>query len=209
MVLEKIKDNYYFRSFVELCEYSIEASNYLSSMVSDFRHDELQRYKKEIHVIEHTADDERRKVLSNLYKEFITPIEREDIMAILSAIDDVTDAIEDVALRLYMYDVKELRPEMKQFTKVIGKCVASLKALLEEFSHYKKSTKLKELILEVLHLEEECDAIYSESVHRIFTTESDPIKLFIWEDLFLRLENCCDACGFVSEQIESALFKNL
>jgi hypothetical protein len=207
--MEKIKNNYYFQSFVRLSEYSFKASKYLDDIVARFDPGKLEKYKTEMHEIEHQADIERHQVISNLFKEFITPIEREDILAILSSLDDVTDSIEDVVLRMYMFNVRELRPEMRSFTDLIGKCTASLRVLLEEFCHFKKSTKLKESISEVLKLEEDCDAIYSKAVHEIFTRESDPVKLFIWEDLFLRLEDCCDACGFVSKQIENALFKNL
>lgn len=207
--MEKIRDNYYFQSFVKLFDYSIQASRYLDDLVVHFDPAKLTKYKNEMHAIEHTADQERHLVLANLYKEFITPIEREDILAILSAIDDVTDMVEDVVLRMYMFNVQEIRPEVKLFTDIIGQCATSLKILLEEFSHFKKSTRMKDLIFAVLRLEEDCDAVYSESVHRIFVHETDPVKLFIWEDLFSGLENCCDACGYVSKKIEVALFKNL
>jgi len=207
--VDKIKDNYYFQSFVQLSEFFFKASRYLDDIVANFDPKKLMKYKTDMHEIEHTADLERHKVIANLFKEFITPIEREDILAILSSIDDVTDMIEDVVLRMYMFNIQEIRPEIKLFTDIIGHCTVSLKALLVEFSHFKKSTKLKELIMAVLELEEDCDAVYSESVHKIFQHETDPIKLFIWEDLFLRLENCCDACGYVSKQIENALFKNM
>lgn len=207
--MEKIRDNYYFQSFVKLFDYAIRASRYLDDIVARFDPAKLMKYKNEMHEIEHTADQERHLVLANLYKEFITPIEREDILAILSAIDDVTDMIEDVVLGMYMFNVREIRPETKLFTDIIGQCTTSLKILLEEFCHFKKSTRMKDLIFAVLRLEEDCDAVYSESVRRIFVHETDPVQLFIWEDLFSRLENCCDACGYVSKQIEVALFKNL
>jgi len=207
--MDKLKENYYFTSFVDLSVYCVKASQYLTEIVSDFKPSGLLENKRAMHHIEHTADVERHTVVANLFKEFITPIEREDILAILRAIDDVTDSIEEVVLRMYMYNVTEIRPEARLFTDIIQKSTASLKALLEEFSHFKKSAKMKDLIFDVLRLEEDCDVVYSETVHKLFVNEKDPIKLFIWEDLFLRLENCCDACGHVSKEIETAMFKNL
>ncbi|MFA5006297.1 MAG: DUF47 family protein [Candidatus Izemoplasmatales bacterium] len=207
--MDKLKENYYFTSFVDLSVFCVKAAEYLCEVVEDFKPSGLLENKRAMHHIEHTADLERHKVVSNLFKEFITPIEREDILAILRAIDDVTDAIEEVILRMYMYNVEELRPEVGLFTDIIRRSTVSLKALLEEFAHFKKSAKMKDLIFDVLRLEEDCDVIYSENVRKLFVHEKDPIKLFIWEDLFLRLENCCDACGHVSKEIETAMFKNL
>lgn len=207
--MEKIKDNYYFLAFVNLADYSLKAAEYLNNVVANFDHVQLAVYKSDIHKIEHEADQERHRVIANLFKEFITPIEREDILSILSAIDDVTDMIEDVVMRMFMFNIQELRPEIALITKIILDCTISLKSLLEEFCHYKKSTRLKELITVVLELEEDCDTVYSEAVRRLFMYETDPVKLFIWEDLFYRLENCCDACGYVSKEVEAALFKNL
>lgn len=207
--MEKLRENYYFQSFVELTDFSVKAAEYLSEVVTNFKAAELLENKRAMHHIEHTADTERHKVVANLFKEFITPIEREDILEILRAIDDVTDAVEEVVLRMYMYNVTEIRPEAKMFTEVILKSTIALKALLVEFAHFKKSAKLKDLIFDVLRLEEDCDVIYSETVRKLFVNEKDPVKLFVWEDLFLRLENCCDACGHVSKEIETAMFKNL
>ncbi|MDD4988358.1 MAG: DUF47 family protein [Candidatus Izemoplasmatales bacterium] len=207
--MEKIKDNYYFKAFVRLSDYSLKAAEYLNEIVTNFDYMKLAVYKSDIHQIEHDADQERHQVIANLFKEFITPIEREDILAILSAIDDVTDMIEDVVMRMFMFNIQELRTEMALISKIILDCTISLKSLLEEFCHYKKSTRLKELISVVLELEEDCDTVYSEAVRRLFMYETDPVKLFIWEDLFYRLENCCDACGYVSKEVEAALFKNL
>jgi predicted phosphate transport protein (TIGR00153 family) len=207
--MEKLSENYYFQSFVDLSEFCVKASEYLAEVVADFKPSGLLENKRAMHHIEHTADTERHKVVANLFREFITPIEREDILEVLRAIDDVTDSIEEVVLRMYMYNVTELRPEVRLFTDIIAKSTVALKALLVEFAHFKKSAKLKDLIFDVLRLEEDCDVIYSETVRKIFVNEKDPIRLFIWEDLFLRLENCCDACGHVSKEIETAMFKNL
>lgn len=207
--MDKLKENYYFQSFVALSVFSVKAAEYLSETVTDFKPSRMLENKQAMHHIEHTADLERHKVVSNLFKEFITPIEREDILNVLRAIDDVTDSIEEFVLRIYMYNIDAMRPEVKLFTDLIYQSTVSLKKLLEEFAHFKKSAKMKDLIFDVLRLEEDCDVVYSETVRKLFINEKDPVKLFVWEDLFLRLENCCDACGHVSKEIETAMFKNL
>ncbi|MGI6769134.1 MAG: DUF47 domain-containing protein [Bacilli bacterium] len=202
------QDNFYFTSFVKLVDYSCQAAAYLNNLVTDFD-GILESKKDEIHVIEHTADLEKHKVMERLVKEFLPPLDREDILNIIRDIDDVTDAIEDIVIRLYMYNVKRLRPEVSAFTEIILACAEALKCLMEEFPNYKKSKTLNNLINNVLKLEEKCDEIYIKSVRDLFVNEKDPIAIHVWSDLFHRLEQCCDACGRVSSTVETAYMKNL
>jgi predicted phosphate transport protein (TIGR00153 family) len=203
------QENYYFLSFINLVDYSCKAAYFLRDIIQKFDYDSMEAKKDKIHLIEHAADEEKHKVTERLVKEFIPPIDREDILNIIRDIDDVTDAIEDIALRLYMYNVKEIRPEVSAFLDIICSCCEALKKLMEEFVFFRKSKNLKQLIADVLRLEEKCDVIYTKSVRNLFVNEKDPILITVWEDLFIRLENCCDACGEVSSTVETAYMKNL
>lgn len=123
--------------------------------------------------------------------------------------NDVTDAVEDIVIRLYMYNVRSLRPEVSKFTQVILDCCVALKRVMEEFHNFKKSKTINSLIDTVLRLEEKCDEIYIKAVRDLFVNEKDPVTISIWSDLFQRLEQCCDACGHVSSTVETAYMKNL
>jgi hypothetical protein len=206
--MAKNQDNFYFNSFIKLVDYSVQAAAYLKKLVLDF--EAITESKKdEIHVIEHTADLEKHKVMERLVKEFLPPLDREDILNIIRDIDDVTDAVEEIVLRLYLYNVQELRPEVSAFTEVIYDCCEALKRLMEEFPNFKRSKVIGQFIKDVLVLEQKCDAIYTKAVRTLFENEKDPIMITIWSDLFHRLEQCCDACGKVSSSVETAYMKNL
>ena len=104
--MAKKQDNFYFSSFVKLVDYSCQAATYLNNLVRNF--DGISESKKdEIHVIEHSADLERHKVMQKLVREFLPPLDREDILNLIRDIDDVTDAVEDIVIRMYMYNVKK------------------------------------------------------------------------------------------------------
>ena len=100
--------NYYFDAFIELVEYSEKAADYLDHVVNNFNSGISKKQKDEIHVIEHQADIAKHKIQEKLVKEFLPPINRDDILSIIREIDDVTDSIEEVVLRLYMYNVKAI-----------------------------------------------------------------------------------------------------
>jgi len=207
--MAKKEDNYYFDAFVNLVDYSCKTASMLNDIVLNFDYKTMEDKKNQIHLIEHAADLAKHEVTARLVKEFLPPIDREDVLSIIRDIDDVTDDIEDIALRLYMYDVKELNVNIDEFTAIIVRCCDALKELMMEFGNFKKSKKLRQLIIDVLSIEEECDILYTNAIHELYMTETDPIKINIWNDLLDRLENCCDACGFVSSTVETAYMRNL
>ncbi len=206
--MAKKKENYYFESFIEMVEFSCEAAKMLKEIVNNYDYNNIRELKTKMHHIEHSADIRKHVTLEKLAKEFITPIETEDIIQIAQAIDNVTDSIEDVLLRLYMYNVKTIRKDAMYFSEIVCECVLSLKEVLQEFNNFKKPDKMKQLIVEVNHLEENGDDLYINAIKKLFEEDNDPIQLFIWEDLYHRFEKCCDACEDVADAVEEVIMKN-
>lgn len=203
------RDEYsYFDNFILLEDYSIQATKSLQSTLENFDPNTIKEKMKQVHVIEHTADIEKHKLMKRLMKEFLPPIEREDIIELTNSIDDLTDAIEDVVIRLYMYHVQTIPPEAKKFVSVILECVEALRNTLIEFKNYKKSKTLEDWILEVNRLEEIGDQVYTNAMHDLFLNEKDPKVMLAWMETYERLEKCCDRCEDVSSIVSSAALKN-
>lgn len=206
--MAKKQDNFYFLGFIRLVNYSNQAAKLLRDIIYKYDGKHLNILKNKMHEIEHTADKEKHDIIEKLVKEFITPIEREDIIAITQEIDDVTDAVEDVLLKLYMYNVQELRSDLKEFVDVIVKSCEGVQTAVNEFYNFKRSTDIQKAIIEVNRLEEVGDRIYTEAVRKLFVEEKDPIQLLIWEDIYNRFETCCDACENVVDYMETVIMKN-
>lgn len=198
----------YYDAFIKMAEYSCEAAKMLVETVDNYCSNELKQKLVEMHRIENAADKEKHVLITHLVKEFITPIEREDIILLAQKIDDVTDAIEDVMLRMYMFNIKTLRKEAADFAKTIYDCCQALKESLVEFPNFKKSKKLHDLIVQVNNLEEHGDKVYIEAVRDLYVTSTDPIEISAWNETFFRFEKCCDACENVSDTVESIVMKN-
>ncbi|NLY18168.1 MAG: DUF47 domain-containing protein [Clostridiaceae bacterium] len=198
----------YFDAFVKLVGYSCQAADLLNEIVTNFNAGKLPEKTKEMHNIEHSGDFERHGVLRKLSREFITPIEREDIMALTDSIDDVTDTIEDVVMRMYMFNIQGIREHAIKMTEIIVKCCNALKQALEEFHNFRKSKILHNLIVEVNVLEEEGDKLFTEAIRHLYVNCKDPIEVIAWDQTFSYLESCCDACEEVANVIESIIMKN-
>ena len=106
--MSKKQDDYYFDNFMKCAEYSCKAAYLLKEILTEFQPEEISKKMEEIHEIERQADTQRHEITDKLAKAFITPIEREDIIALSHHIDDVTDKIEEVLIRVYINNVQEL-----------------------------------------------------------------------------------------------------
>ncbi|HHT96440.1 MAG TPA: DUF47 family protein [Clostridiales bacterium] len=198
----------YFNEFINLSEYSVKSAVMLSEILESFNQSEIAKNVDEMHQIEHTADTAQHKIFNKLFKEFLPPIEREDIISLSQRIDDVTDAIEDVLICIDIYNVKLIKEEAKIFTNLIVDCCNLMNSLIIEFKHFKNSKKLHPLIVELNRLEGEGDKLYADFVRSLYVKPSDPIEVITWTNIFHRLERCCDACEVVANTIEVIVMKN-
>ncbi len=202
------KENNYFEMLAELVDYSCDAANLLHSTLLNFDVNSIEDKIKEMHTIEHTADIKKHDMMNKLSKEFITPIERGDIIEMAHFIDNVTDALEDILTRIYMFNIIDIRKEALEFADVIIKNCKELKKIMKEFHNFKKSSEIHKLIISINDLEEDGDRLYVSSIRNLYTTSKDPTELMTWTDTFKYFERCCDACESVANLVESVMMKN-
>ena len=206
--MSKKSDSYYFQNFIECVECGCQAAKMLEDNLNHFDTGLLQDKLDELHRIEHDADKKKHEMMAVLVKAFITPIEREDIILLSQSIDEVTDKIEDVLIRIYINNVQQIRPEALAFIKVIIRCCEALKEVMEEFADFRKSKTLHGLIIEINALEEEGDRLFIESMRKLHAEVTDPIEIIGWREIYVYLEKCCDACEHVADVVESVIMKN-
>lgn len=207
-IMAKKKHYNYFEKFVELIDYSCQCADILHDTLLNFNAVSLDNKVAEIHTIEHTADLAFHDMMKHLAQEFIAPIEREDIITLARRIDDITDSIEDVLIKMHMFNLKSVRPEVLKFSDIIVKSCYSLKVIMKEFQNYKKSSLLKEKIIEVNSLEEEGDRLYYSTIRNLFAISKDPIELLVWTKIYNNLEYCCDICEDTADTVELVIMKN-
>ena len=206
--MSKKQDAYYFDNFIACAEESCHAASLLRKVLGDFKPQELEKYLEEIHEIENRADGKKHEMLDRLAREFIPPIEREDIVELSQHIDTVTDKVEDVLLRIYMGNAQEIEPDALEMTDVVIQCCSAVRDLLVEFKNFKRSKTLKQLIIRINDLEEESDRLFIESIRGLYTESVDPIRIIAWRDIYIYLERCADACEHVADTVESVVMKN-
>ena len=201
-------DRIYFDNLISAADQCCKAASYLVTIMNDYSGEDLTDIISTMHSYEHTADGIKHEMTAALVKAFVTPVDREDLAAISHNIDDVADAIEEVLQYFYMYNITSVTPEAREFAQKILLCCEKMKIMLGEFVNFKKPQKLRQQIIELSHMEEECDKLYilaNRALHDHFT---DPLEIISWREIYNRFENCADACEHVGDSLDMVVMKN-
>lgn len=204
----KKTDTFYFDTFKGVAAHAVTASKILMRCISDYNPDNLSPILDEIHKTEHDADMLKHELMNVLAKAFITPIERDDIILLSQCLDEVVDKIEDVVLRLYCDNIREIKPQMHSATAIVERCCAEMQLLMEDFSNLRHSKTLKERIITINTMEEEADKIFIENMRELHTSSTSALDIIIWRDIYRYLEECTDACEHVADAVEKAFMNN-
>jgi len=203
------KQERYYQIFVEMSTISCDAARLLYEILKNFDPDKVGDYIKNMHAIEHSGDIARHSMVKLLAKEFITPIEREDIMELSMSIDQITDKIEDVLQKMYMYNIKKIRKDAIETAEILIECTEAVKLALEEFHNFKKSKTIGDQLIEVNRLEEVGDKLYMENTRGVFTDpDITPLEAFAWSHIYHYMEDVFDSCEDTAEVIEDVIMKN-
>ena len=202
------KDNNYFHMFIRIAEDAINAARQLNNTIDHYDPETIEEQMLAMHKLEHAADTKKHEMMQHLVAEFITPIEREDIITLSWALDDVMDYIEEIYQLFYMHNVQSMREEAKIFGDLICRSAEALKACFDEFENFKRSQVLRDRLIEVNTIEEIADKLYIDAVRRLHIEETDASKVHTWSVLFLQLERTIDRIEQVADTIEQVIMKN-
>ena len=202
------RDAFYFDSFVSQCEFSFELAKKTSELLHDFNPDEIKDNLIELHGIEHAADMVQHDIVEHLIKEFIAPLEREDILLMTQELDDLTDCLEDIMITCYEYNLREVDDVVLRYMDLIERSIEKLLDLLKKFGNFKKEKNLHSMIIEINKYEEEGDRIYREAMHTIFVNEGNSRVLMAKKQVYTCLETVMDDIEDLANTVGSVIMKN-
>ena len=104
----------YFISFEKIAAKGSEIARMLIRSFEEFQQETLPDHLAAMHQLEHEADLMGHEMMHHLARDFITPIERDDLIQLANELDEVIDAIEDVLMRVYMYNVPSILPDAEE-----------------------------------------------------------------------------------------------
>ena len=195
----------YLSSLGEMTRLLTEAAQSLGEMFAD-EISEGARYAAHIKTIERACDEITHQVSTSLSRSFITAIDREDIHALTTTLDDVIDLIEALASAVVRYGVQEFTPYMRLFTGVIQQMAQELDALVPAVD---RPRDIRDHLTKILQLEREGDEIYRAATANLFSGSFDVQTVIMMKEIYDDLENTIDRCQHVGDLVERIVIKNM
>jgi predicted phosphate transport protein (TIGR00153 family) len=159
----------------------------------------------EIREVEHKCDFITHEIIQRLNRTFVTPIDREDIHALARALDDVMDAIDDVAALIPLYRITTVKTGVREMTRIISSSTAQIVTAMQALE---KRRGVLEATVEINRLENEADRAHQRAVGQLFDGEEDPIAVLKWKEILDTLERTTDRCEDVADLLENIVVKH-
>ncbi|MDP4117725.1 MAG: DUF47 family protein [Bacillota bacterium] len=198
----------YFDFFEDMIECGCGCAGTLKQIFGTYSYGKLDSYKEQMHDLERAADQKKHEMTEHLIKEFLPPIDREDITDIAHLLDEICDCVEEVMLLMYMNDIHHCRSDVYGMVDVVVEICDKLKEYLSQFRHFKKDPDLRRYTIEVNTLEEDGDRRYITAVRNLMIDGTDLREVTAWREIYTCIENCYDSCERVAEALEEVILKN-
>lgn len=210
-LFKRKKTNYFFEQFAVVGSYSLKAIETLEEGIKKLDETDLLTLKNNVHTIEHQADLIKAETEERLAKEFMTPIDREDIFMLLDNIDDLTDAIDEVSYKMYLRNYQTLPKNVDFFLAKAKDGVITVNELLKNLPSLTNKKLMDPLIVKIRTIEEETDHLLEENIHAFYVNpeEHSRAETREAEDIFGMFEYITDKCRDVTKTIEIIMYKNL
>ena len=197
------QDRVYFELFEKAGQNIVRAADLLDEMLSNYP--DSKPMALDITECEHEGDRITHEIIDRLNHPYVTPIDREDILSLCSALDDIVDYTEEVADYLGLYRIEA---PMDQAIRLAGVLKAAAHQIAEAIPQLRGFRDISSYTVEVNRLENEGDAITREAVASLFDAGVDPMVVIRWKDLFEKLEAAIDSAEHVAYILEGIVIKN-
>ena len=197
------RDHLFFDLFGSQAKVSREAAVLLHEVLSTLT--DIPARVEQIKSLEHQGDELTHRIFNETARVFVTPLDREDIHALASSLDDVLDHIDAAAARLPLYKITSEVPGAVDLSRIL---IAQTKLLEETVPYVLKKDHILESVIRIHALENDGDKALHEGLTRIFDEARDPILLIKQKEILETLEAATDRCEDVANVLETIVIKN-
>jgi len=197
------RDREFFDLFERAGANIVRAAELLDEMLA--RYPETADLADDIRACEHDGDRITHEVIQRLNQTFVTPIDREDILQLSSALDDIVDYTEEVADYLGLYKIEAPMAQAQRLAGVLRLATHQIAAAMPLIRELKDPG---DHMVEVHRLENEGDRMVRDAIASLFETGIDPMVVIRWKDIFERLENAIDSTKRAAFILEGIVIKH-
>ena len=178
-----------------ITEYIVKTAETLKNVIENFNLEKLNTDIREVHGLENEADKIVHTMRNNLVKDFLPPIDREDIALISHKLDNIEDGIDEVLINIKILDITEIREEVKELVNILLSSCKVVQEIFVAFNNLKNLELVSQKVIDVNHLEEKGDRAYEKLMISLYKTEKNPINLIKWSSIYNCLEQTIHNCN--------------
>ncbi len=197
------RDREFFDLFEEASANILRAADLLDRMLRNYP--DTRELAREILLCEQEGYRITHDLVQRLNQTFVTPIDREDILELASALDDIVDLTEEVADYLGLYKVEAPMEQAQRLAHILMQACRQISEAMPRMRDFKD---IAHFTVEIHRLENEGDRVVREAIASLFDTGIDPMVVIRWKDLFERLEEAIDATERVANTLQGIVIKN-
>lgn len=197
------RDSSFFDLLAELAGHLVTGANLLGELLGAQR-PERKAIGKLIADAEHDADDATHAIMRRLNQTFVTPLDRDDIAGLASALDDCMDYMEEAADLIVLYKLEEIPSKVSEQIAVLQRCA---ELTHEAMPHLRSMGDLSDYVIEINRLENQADKAHRKLLAQMFDEITDPIHLMKLKEVVETLEDAADAFEAVANMVETIALK--
>jgi predicted phosphate transport protein (TIGR00153 family) len=202
----KKDDGNFFQWFEDAANNALQASIELRNLCSDFSDPTVSA--KRLHEFEHRGDEIGHRIYAQLNKTFLTPLDREDIIQLYSAIDDVTDLVHSAADMMVVYKVTTVPPLAKDLADCIVGCMEEVVKALPYLRKRSELSKMLASIIQINSLENKADDLLRDGLGDLFSHPEDVIRIIKWRDIYQEMEAATDKAEDIADVLRGLSIKH-
>ncbi len=206
------REGNFFEMFNQHADRIVEAARAFSQLVANYNDPHLRdKYNQDVDNAERAADRVTHDVNKAIHKTFITPIDREQIHALINTMDDVADLIQDSAETMALYDVRHMTEEITRLTDLSLKCCERVRdavKLLDKIADPAVAEAALKTCEEIDRLESDADRVMRSAMSKLFREEPDVREVIKLKAIYELLETITDKCEDVANCIEGIVLEN-
>ncbi|MBN9284186.1 MULTISPECIES: DUF47 family protein [Flavobacterium] len=200
------KDKKFFPLFEQASLNLIQLAETLHEAVNASKNEREEYYKK-IEELEANIEEITHKTNLELSRNFITPFDREDIHALITAIDDVADYMHGAASRMRLYQVEKITKSIRKLTEINLEACQHIGVAIKELKDLKNLKAIADACKKINKLESKADNVFDKAVADIFENETDAKNIIKYKEVLSALETASDKCKSVANVLESVTVK--
>ena len=197
------KEREFYDLFEEAGSNVVLAAELLDRMLREWP--ESAPLSREVLIAEQDGDRITHDIIHRLNQTFVTPLDREDIIALASALDDIVDLTEEVADFMGLYRIEAPMDQALQLASVL---LQAARQVHQALPRLRNLGDISHFVVEIHRLENEGDRIVREALASLFERGIDPMMVIRWKDIFERLESAVDATEHVANTLQGIVLKN-